>query len=183
VSAFEYALHSSVCFSTVLPAVAGMREWLGAWPRLQAWLSGGPRWPWLVRRDAGAGMMAVGMAGLLLTGAQPLYFYPALWAAPLLIGVGWSVLRGGAGWWSELAEGDWRRAGSWALAALGCGFFWELWNLHSLAKWVYTVPFVQHWQVFEMPLLGYTGYLPFGLECGLAAVWLLGSEEAAIGRR
>jgi hypothetical protein len=24
------------------------------------------------------------------------------------------------------------------------------------------------WPVFEMPLLGYTGYLPFGLECAQA---------------
>jgi len=183
VGAFEYVLHSSVCFSTVLPAVAGVREWLGTRPRLQAWLSEGPRWSWLVRRGAGAGMIAAGLAGLVLTGARPLYFYPALWAAPLLIGVGGSVLRHAAGWWSEMAAGDWRSAGSWALAALGCGFFWELWNLHSLAKWVYTVPFVQRWQVFEMPLLGYTGYLPFGLECGLAAMWVLGREEAVEGRR
>jgi hypothetical protein len=28
---------------------------------------------------------------------------------------------------------------------------------------------VQHFHVFEMPLLGYAGYLPFGLECALAA--------------
>jgi hypothetical protein len=45
------------------------------------------------------------------------------------------------------------------------------------------VPFVQRWPVFEMPLLGYTGYLPFGLECGLVAVWVLGREEAVEGRR
>jgi len=51
-------------------------------------------------------------------------------------------------------------------------FFWELWNYRSLAKWVYTVPFVQRWPIFAMPLLGYTGYLPFGLECVLAVAWL-----------
>jgi hypothetical protein len=27
------------------------------------------------------------------------------------------------------------------------------------------VPFVHRFQIFEMPLLGYAGYLPFGLEC------------------
>jgi hypothetical protein len=58
------------------------------------------------------------------------------------------------------------------MAALACGVFWELWNYHSLAKWVYTVPFVQRWPIFEMPLLGYAGYLPFGLECALAVAWL-----------
>jgi TRAP-type mannitol/chloroaromatic compound transport system substrate-binding protein len=35
---------------------------------------------------------------------------------------------------------------------------------------------VARWPVFEMPLLGYTGYLPFGLECALAVAWL---EKAA----
>ena len=46
-----------------------------------------------------------------------------------------------------------------------CGWFWELWNYRSLAKWEYSVPFVHRFQIFEMPVLGYAGYLPFGLEC------------------
>jgi hypothetical protein len=179
IGALEYAVHASVCFSTVLPAVAGVREWLGMMTPLQGWLRQGPAWPWLCRPGVGAAMMATGTAGLALTGAQPLYFFPTLWAAPLLIGVGWSVLGRTQGWWGEVATGDWREAGSWALSALVCGFFWELWNLHSLAKWVYAVPFVQRWQIFEMPLLGYTGYLPFGLECGLAVAWVLGRGKAA----
>jgi hypothetical protein len=56
-----------------------------------------------------------------------------------------------------------------ACAALICGFFWELWNFKSLAHWEYAVPFVQRFHVFEMPLLGYAGYLPFGLECLVVA--------------
>jgi len=71
-----------------------------------------------------------------------------------------------------------------ALAALLCGFFWEMWNFCSLAKWVYHVPFVQRFQVFEMPVLGYAGYLPFGLECLVVAEWVLrrrsGGEKAGI---
>jgi hypothetical protein len=170
----EYAIHATLCFSTVLPAVAAVREWLGTRPQLQAQLGSGPAWPWIGRPGAGALMLATGAAGLAVTGAQPLYFYPALWAAPLLVGVGWFVLGRVDGWWSAVAAGDWRQAGSWAMAALVCGFFWELWNVHSLAKWIYTVPFVQRWQVFEMPLLGYTGYLTFGLECAVVTQWVLG---------
>jgi hypothetical protein len=52
-------------------------------------------------------------------------------------------------------------------AALACGLLWELWNWGSLAKWHYSLPYVQRFLVFEMPLLGYAGYLPFGLECAL----------------
>jgi len=56
-----------------------------------------------------------------------------------------------------------------AMAGLICGFFWELWNSQSLAHWVYTVPFVHDFKIFEMPILGYAGYLPFGLECVVVA--------------
>jgi hypothetical protein len=42
-----------------------------------------------------------------------------------------------------------------------------MWNYWSLAKWEYRIPFVHRFLVFEMPILGYAGYLPFGLECAL----------------
>jgi len=46
-----------------------------------------------------------------------------------------------------------------------------MWNFYSLPKWKYDVPFVNRFHIFEMPLLGYAGYLPFGLECAVAAEW------------
>ena len=48
-------------------------------------------------------------------------------------------------------------------ATLFTGFFWEMKNYYSLPKWVYHVPYVGFWKVFEMPILGYLGYLLFGL--------------------
>jgi hypothetical protein len=53
-----------------------------------------------------------------------------------------------------------------------------LWNWHSLAKWVYTVPGVERWHIFEMPLLGYAGYLPFGLECLIVTEAVMGEDRA-----
>ena len=66
---------------------------------------------------------------------------------------------------SVMAQGEWSDAVTAALAALVCGGFWEMWNYFSLAKWQYSIPLVDRFQIFEMPLLGYAGYLPFGLEC------------------
>jgi len=43
------------------------------------------------------------------------------------------------------------------------GLWWEIWNYYSLPKWVYTIPYVGFWKIFEMPLLGYLGYPFFGL--------------------
>ena len=40
-----------------------------------------------------------------------------------------------------------------------------MWNYYSLTRWEYAIPFVDRYHVFAMPLLGYGGYLPFGLEC------------------
>jgi hypothetical protein len=39
-----------------------------------------------------------------------------------------------------------------------------MWNYFSYPKWVYHVPWGNWLHIFEMPLLGYGGYLPFSLE-------------------
>jgi len=49
-------------------------------------------------------------------------------------------------------------------AGLMCGFFWEFWNYWAITKWYYNVPYVGFFKIFEMPILGYLGYLPFALE-------------------
>ena len=51
-----------------------------------------------------------------------------------------------------------------------------MWNYGSLARWIYDVPYVGRFKFFEMPVLGYAGYLPFGWECAVIgdglAEWL-----------
>ncbi|MCZ0454684.1 hypothetical protein, partial [Escherichia coli] len=64
----------------------------------------------------------------------------------------------------SLTRGDWRPVAALMLGALICGFFWEMWNIYSSPKWLYSTPGVEFLYVFEMPLLGYLGYLPFALE-------------------
>lgn len=171
-----YFLHATVCFATVLPAVAAVAEWIDAHPGWRARMSVGPRWGWLGRRDAALGLVIFGGVSLFGTGFWPTWMYPALWVSPLALLLGVQGLRGADGLSTEMARGDWQRAATWMVASLVCGFFWELWNWHSLAKWIYTVPGVERWHLFEMPALGYAGYLPFGVECLLVA-------EGAIGGR
>ena len=64
----------------------------------------------------------------------------------------------------HIAAGDWHFFVVVPLAGLCCGFLWEMWNFYALPKWYYTIPYMGFWKIFEMPLLGYTGYLPFALE-------------------
>ncbi|MGH7995188.1 MAG: hypothetical protein ACREFX_02435 [Opitutaceae bacterium] len=167
-----YAAHATLCFSTVLPAVAAVAEWFSSWPAWIARAAAGPRLGWLDHRFAGWALLAGGSAGLLLTGARPHEAYPALWLGPLALVFAEGILNRRPGVWRELAQGDWRRAATWMAAALICGFFWEMWNYRSYPQWTYTVPYVERWHLFEMPVLGYAGYLPFGLECLIASEWL-----------
>ncbi|RMG30289.1 MAG: hypothetical protein D6721_04195 [Gammaproteobacteria bacterium] len=164
---FRYALHATLAFSTVLPAVISTREWLASWSRLG---QGGCRPRWSIRHPrllAGLVLVLSGV-GLLGLGVRPDVLYPLVWVAPLLLIVSLQVLTGSPTLLDRTGD-PWRLIALSMLAALLCGFLWEMWNYYSQAKWVYTVPFVQRFHLFEMPLLGYTGYLPFGIECAVVA--------------
>lgn len=52
--------------------------------------------------------------------------------------------------------------------ALPLGLVWESLNSGCERGWIYTVPFFEHPKLFEMPLPGYLGYVPFLLEAGAA---------------
>ncbi len=173
-----YLLLATASFSIVLPAVLSTRELLASSVLLdRAFRSFAPLRFSRPRRIAALVLLA-SAAGLAQIGVRPDWFYPLLWVSPLLILVSAQALTGRPHVFSGLPGGDWRLVVTSALAALVCGLFWELWNWHSLARWTYTVPFVERFHLFEMPLLGYAGYLPFGLEC--AAIGLgsgLGEEK------
>jgi hypothetical protein len=51
---------------------------------------------------------------------------------------------------------------------LPLGLLWESLNWRCARGWIYTVPFLDRPKLFEMPLPGYLGYLPFALECAAA---------------
>jgi hypothetical protein len=50
------------------------------------------------------------------------------------------------------------------LVGLVVGLLWEFWNYWAIPKWFYNVPFFGFLKVFEMPVLGYLGYIPFTFE-------------------
>jgi len=169
-SAVDYVVFATLPFATVLPAVLGVMEGLRSCPRLTAGLE---RFVVLRTTHPKAWSMAiliVSGAGLAGIGIWPDYLYPLLWVSPLLLIVCIQVLRGRPTVFRSLRHGDWQSIFRWALAALICGFFWELWNLASLARWVYNIPLVGRFRVFEMPVLGYVGYLPFGLQCAVVTL-------------
>jgi hypothetical protein len=160
---WDYFLQGSAPFSTVLPAVASTWAWLRSFPRLDAMalpaVRAGNALAWTA--------LAAGVLALAGVGLWPDALFSMLWLAPLALLAGLQQLVVGETVFAPLRRGDWRPILQPALAALVCGFFWELWNSGSLAQWRYSVPYVQRFHLFEMPLLGYAGYLPFGIECAL----------------
>lgn len=165
----HYFVAATLPFATVLPAVLSTEEWLASNPRTTAGLNhfiplriGKPK------RVASITLL-VSAAGLFFIGWFPDLLFPLLWIAPLLLLLAFQTLDNQPSAFPELKTGDWRQVYRLCLAALICGFFWELWNWNSLARWIYSVPYVDRFPLFEMPLLGYAGYLPFGLECAVIA--------------
>jgi len=120
-------------------------------------------------------------ASILVTFAVS--FYPnelffIIWLGPLII---FSLLLDILGLWTPfrpIAEkGNWTPLALISLAQFIMGLFYESWNYFSAYHnplqtfnpdyWVYSVPYVNVLHVFEMPLLGLFGYIPFG-----AYIWI-----------
>ena len=162
-SDWDYFVQGTLPFSTVLPAVASTWFWLRQFPRLELLrlpaLSPAAPFAWAALLAG-----ALGLAGI---GLWPQALFSTLWLGPLLLLLALQKLLLGETLLAPLASGDWRPVLQPALAALACGLLWEFWNWGSLARWHYSIPYVQRFHLFEMPLLGYAGYLPFGVTCAL----------------
>ncbi len=66
---------------------------------------------------------------------------------------------------AELEKGSVQKLLSLFLAGLICGVLWEFWNYWAGRKWIYNVPYFSEPKIFEMPLYGFLGFLPFAAEC------------------
>jgi hypothetical protein len=157
----EYYALCTASFSTVMPAVFETAE-LARTFRWVETLPAGPKIP--DTRRVGLGLLATGAAMLTLTLLWPKWFYALVWVALWLVLEPLNRKLGRRRLLNRLGQGDWRPLISLSVGALICGFFWEMWNYWSWPQWVYHTPGVERWHVFEMPLLGYGGYIPFALE-------------------
>lgn len=163
-SGLHYVAFGTLCFSTVLPAVFETRDALMSFAWFQTAYRAGPRWK-APGRPVLTALTAAGAVGLVLLAIAPNPMFFMTWLAPLCVLGGSLALAGAETPFSDLEKGDYRSLFALAVAALVCGFFWEMWNFGSLPKWHYMVPYVGVFKVFEMPVVGYAGYLPFGPIC------------------
>jgi hypothetical protein len=158
---WEYAFWATINFSVVIPAVFGTAELFRTFQFIKK-IKKGPT----IRPDLPTTItfFTVGwlMLGLLLV--WPRIFFPFVWLSVFFIIEPVNIWLGNQSLTRFTRVGDWRPVVALWLGALVCGFFWEMWNYLAYPKWIYQVPGVQFAHIFEMPLLGYGGYLPFALE-------------------
>jgi hypothetical protein len=160
-SPLSYAFWTTLSFTTVIPAVFGSAELMASFDFVKR-LGRGP----IIRKDRATTLafFALGWITLALMLVWPQIFFPFIWLSPYFIFEPlniWLRHRSLADW---TQDGDWRPVLSLWLGVLLTAFFWEMWNFYSYPKWIYHVAWGGWLHVFEMPLLGYGGYLPFSLE-------------------
>jgi hypothetical protein len=157
----EFNLYASLNFSTVIPAVFGTAEFIGTFSWVKNQKSS------LKISNKQTAVVSVFISGLMmfiLLMLWPSYFFPFVWLSVFFILEPINVWLGYRSLSSYLSKGDWRPVIGLFVGVLICGFFWEMWNFNSYPKWIYHIPYVDFARIFEMPLLGYGGYLPFSLE-------------------
>lgn len=163
--AFQYIVFGTLAFGTVLPAVISTYEFLRTFPALKLGFDHLPKLSFQNPRIYFSLLFIVSSLILFLLPVFPNQLFLFLWIAPLFLLVGLQGVSGEKQVFSPTAQGNYSTIATAALAALIAGSLWELWNFYSVPKWIYSVPYVNHLKLFEMPLIGYLGYLPFGMEC------------------
>ena len=160
-SDLEYVVLASIAFSTVMPAVFVTAELVRSFKWVDR-IASGPR----IERSRKTAwfFFSTGWILVALIMIWPNVFYPFIWATMFCLLEPMNIWSDRPSIFDHLSRRDWRPVVSLALGALICGFFWEFWNSLSYPKWTYRTPGVEFLHIFEMPLLGYIGYLPFGLE-------------------
>lgn len=109
--------------------------------------------------------VVVGLASLLLPLAKPsTHMTPLVWIGFAFLLDPVNGRLGERSFLTEFFTGRFRSMPIMFLAGLVCGFLWEFWNYWAASKWHYDVPYVGHIKLFEMPILGFFGFMPFAVE-------------------
>jgi hypothetical protein len=167
-----------IAYSTVWPAIFEWYTLLNTFPSLSVRFSNGPK-----LALPGNLMLWGGLAMIFVTVFFPYPLFWVMWIGPLAVLSGTLIRNNIWSPFTAMAQGDWGPALLVALSSLCNGIFWELWNWGSnqpagLAPtnpnyWIYDIPYVNVIHICaEMPILGYFGYLPFGILVWVFFIWI-----------
>lgn len=149
-----------LAFATVIPAIQELTllyaGWLGKSQKRFFRLPLSPVW---LRT-----YFFMGVLGLALTLVWPKLFFPLVWLGFLFLLDPVNHALGEESLFRDLHRNDWTRFWSLGLAGLTAGIVWELLNFWSGSHWEYHLPYFEFGKIFQMPVLGYFGFVPFAME-------------------
>lgn len=165
------SLFGSLSFSTVLPALF---ETVELFRSLHMFENAKLRKSHRISKSFLHGMMGFGVFCFIMPFIFPKYAFPLIWISLYFILDPVNYLHGQPSIIAHIQDKKLTIPVSLLLAGITLGFLWEFWNYWAIPKWTYDVPFVGFLKIFEMPLLGYLGYLPFAFEL-YAMYWFIRS--------
>lgn len=154
-------LTGAACFATVLPGLFFFAHLFRIYTRFgHARIRG-----FEVTGNLLAGLFAVGCAFFVFPLIWPDYFFPLVWGSFIFLLVPVNALFAKRSLLRDMSRGDISTFYCLLLGGAVCGLLWEFWNFWAPDKWIYTIPYVNKFKVFEMPILGFLGFPPFAVEC------------------
>ncbi len=110
-------------------------------------------------------LMILGVIAVFLPLFAPYVGFPFVWIGLFLLldPINYILGRDSIVLWCSRGKGN--RMLQLFFAGIIMGLFWEFWNYMAYPKWIYNIPLgMPMLKLFEMPLVGYLGYLPFALD-------------------
>ncbi len=159
-------IRATLAFATVLPAIIETMHLLES---LQLFHHTHFKKHLMISKALLYTLITGGFFSFIIFSLFPKIGFPLLWITFFLLLDPINYLHKQPSIIGHLHQGQWRFVILLGLAGLICGFFWEFWNYWSINKWYYTIPYIGFFKIFEMPILGYLGYIPFAWE--LYAMW------------
>jgi len=173
----KFLIYAVLGSSAFIPMAFEWYQFLCTFPGLVVRYKYGPKLAW--SRGFRLGLLIVAFVGLVASAYFPDGLFFVVWLAPLIV---LAIALGMLGIWTPFISikerGDWSFLLVFAPTFLFQGLFLEGANWLSVPHsadglihgynpgyWTYIIPFVNQVHVFEMPLLGYLGYLPFSVYC------------------
>lgn len=111
-----------------------------------------------------SGRVLFPVIGLVCLGLPLLWpdpFFPLVWAGLFFLLEPAAEALGAPSLLSDWKSGGARRFALLGVAGLIAGMLWQALNVAAGARWVFTVPHLDHWKILNMPVLAYLGFVPF----------------------
>jgi hypothetical protein len=148
------AVAGAAAFATVIPACFFHAELV----RALGWWRDRRGSPLAVTLAVERAILALGVLSIAAPLAWPREAFPLVWGATLWIPELWNRRAGRPSLLADLEAGRCERPLQLLTGGLLAGVVWEAFNFVARCKWIYAVPGLEEWKVFEMPLAGFLGF-------------------------